>query len=150
MLAIAVGAAAFANRDLLRIKIASVYVKVQPKLSAPETPPPLTPGGESFGDAPWALSALPECLTQISLTRGPRAYVLQHVPPGMLPVKAPAQLKYADCTIRVGSGDARVTRGGDRFHIPANVRFFVKAGALSLLRTKGAFAELRTYTPSKP
>ncbi|MDQ2871767.1 MAG: hypothetical protein M3R35_01410 [Candidatus Eremiobacteraeota bacterium] len=149
MLAIVAVAAAYANRDRLRIKIASVYVKVPPKLSAAETPPPLTGGGHAFGDAPWALSALPECLSQISITHGGRAYVLRHLPTGMTPVQPSTRLTYADCVITVGSSDARVTRRGDRFHIPADVQFFVKPGALSLLRTEGRFAELRTYAPSK-
>ncbi|MGB6519172.1 MAG: hypothetical protein WBE79_11795, partial [Candidatus Cybelea sp.] len=70
----AMGVAAWVNRDLIRIKIASVYARVPAKAGAAAARgqaaiPALT------GDAPWALSALPECLTQLSEWNGSLAYV---------------------------------------------------------------------------
>ena len=145
---IAVAVAAYVNRDLIRIKIASIYVKVPPKpgeghTMTPGTAPPLQ------GDAPWALSALPECLIQTSESTGPKAYVLAHLPPASQPVGPSAALSYGDCTISVAGDEAYVRRGNDRFHIPPPVIFYRSSGTLSLVRIdpKGG-TELRVYEPS--
>ena len=66
--------AAWVNRDLIRIKIASVYARVAPKpgASSPASSAAIAP---MSGDAPWALSALPECFTQVSESSGSGRYV---------------------------------------------------------------------------
>lgn len=145
---VAIAATAYVNRDLIRIKIASVYAPVTPK-PVSGTPSMRRHAGNFAGDAPWALSALPECLSQTSVTRGHLAYVRAHVPPGVQPVVAPASLRYGDCTIRISEQTADVLRGYDRFHIPARVQFFTAPGVLAVLRTQDDTAELRTYSPSK-
>lgn len=143
----AMAIAGWINRDALRIKIASVYAPVPPK---PE-PATTTGGGAAIGlrgDAPWALSALPECLIQTSETTGPRSYVLAHLPPGAVALAAPATLKFGDCTISLVGDEAYVRRAADRFRIPPRARFYRAPGALVLLRedASGGY-ELRVYQP---
>ena len=138
---------AWAERDLIRIKIASVYA------SAPPKPEPASTTGHGSaaglrGDAPWALSALPECLIQTSETTGPLDYVLKHLPSGAVQIVPPAVLAYCDCTIFVRGDEAYVRRGVDRFRIPPRVRLYRTAGSLALLRLGPGGNELRVYQPS--
>lgn len=147
--AVAIIVAGWMNRDLIRIKIASVYASVPPK------PVPTTPigGGNQVplrGDAPWALSALPECLVQMSETTGPQSYTLAHLPPGSASVQPPATLRYGDCTISVAGDEAFVSRGADRFRIPPKIRFYRTQQTLALLRVEGGGTELRVYQPAQP
>ena len=147
VLACAIVAAGWINRDLIRIKIASVYARVHPN---PQ--PPNAPGRETKlglrGDAPWALSALPECLMQMSETTGPLDYVLKHVPAGAQPIGSPASLQYGDCTILLSDDEAYVRRGNDRYRIPPRVRFYRGAGVLALVRESSNGNELRVYQPT--
>ena len=102
------------------------------------------------GDAPWALSALPECLSQLSVTTGSASFVRSHVPAGATPVVPPATLSYGDCTISVAGDEAEVRRGNDRFHIPGSVRFYRGPALLAVLRSGGGGNELRVYLPTHP
>jgi hypothetical protein len=147
VLTVAVTVAGWTNRDLIRIKIASIYARVPPKAAPPN--PIATPNGVPLrGDAPWALSALPECLVQTSETTGPPHYVLSHLPPGATIVMPPAKLTYADCTISIADDEAIVTRGPDRFRIPPRVRFYRTGATLALLHVESGGMELRVYQPS--
>jgi hypothetical protein len=146
VLGVAVGIAGWVNRDLIRVKIASAYGWVPPK------PEPLrtTGGGPEKGlrgDAPWALSALPECLIQTSKSTGSLAFVLQHLPPGSAVVSPPASLTYGDCAISLTGDEAYVRRGADRFRIPPRVRFYRARSGLALLREGSDGNELRVYEP---
>ncbi|MGH7738158.1 MAG: hypothetical protein ACREMP_09880 [Candidatus Tyrphobacter sp.] len=67
--------------------------------------------------APWALSALPECLTPIEEWKGQLRDVRAHLPRGARKVIAPALLQYGNCTVKVLSDSAVVTRGHDRMTI---------------------------------
>ncbi len=143
----AMAIAGWINRDALRIKIASVYAPVPPK---PETATTTGRGAAVglYGDAPWALSALPECLIQTSETTGSRSYVLAHLPAGAVALPAPATLKFGDCTISLAGDEAYVRRATDRFRIPPRVRFFRAPGALALFREDASGGnELRVYQP---
>ena len=147
VLGIAVVAAGWVNRDLIRIKIASIYARVQPKpgeASVPER------GGTASlrGDAPWALSALPDCLIQISESSGPSHYVRAHLPPDATRIVPPATLVYGDCTITIAGEEAFVRRGEDRLRIPPPVKFYHAGDLLALIRETGAIAELRVYQPA--
>lgn len=145
--AIAVTVAAWVNRDLIRIKIASIYARVPPK-----------PGGASRleagtaaslrGDAPWALSALPDCLIQTSKSTGPASYVRAHLPAGAAPIVPPATLVYGDCSITIAGDEAYVRRGNDRLRIPPRVQFYRAKGYLALLRETPGGTELRVYEPA--
>ncbi len=149
VLTVAVVVAGWMNRDLIRIKIASVYAPAPPK-PAPSGSTGTGSKAGLRGDAPWALSALPECLIQMSESTGPQAYTLAHVPAGSVPVPAPATLRYGDCTISVTGDEALVSRGVDRFRIPPKVRFYRTARTLTLLRVEGGGSELRVYQPAQP
>jgi hypothetical protein len=144
----AVVVAAWVNRDLIRIKIASVYARVPAKPGA-ATGAKAAPDGALRGDAPWALSALPECLTQTSESNGPSAYVRTRLPAAATEIVPPATLVYGDCTIRVVGEEAYVLRGSDRLRIPPRVRFYRADGLLALLRETSAGAELRVYQPAR-
>jgi hypothetical protein len=148
VLTVVVLATAWENRELIRIRIAST------NLPAPPKPADSTGGGRSNepfrGDAPWALSALPGCLKQLSITTGTLAFVRSHVPADATPVVPPATLSYGDCTISVTGDEANVRRGNDRFHIPGNVRFFRGPALLAVLRSSGDGNELRLYLPAHP
>jgi len=137
------------NRDLIRIKIASVYAPASPK----PVPSDTTRGGSGgglHGDAAWALSALPGCFIQMSETTGPTSYTLPHLPPGSAPIAPPATLRYGDCTIFVSGDEAFVSRGADRFRIHPAIRFYRTAQTLSLLRVQERGSELRVYQPAQP
>jgi len=117
------------------------------------TPGPIAPGDAVRGpdprpvggDAPWALSALPECFHQVHFASGDAAFVGSKMPPGSRAVAAGATLATADCRLRVGVGDATVARGDNLLRVPPPARFFV-AGDRLLLRTRaGARITLRTY-----
>ena len=148
VLTVVVLATAWENRELIRIRIESTSVPASPK------PADSTGGGAANvpfrGDAPWALSALPECLTQLSVSTGRLSYVRSRVPAGATPVAPPATLSYGDCTISVTGDEAEVRRGNDRFHIPGSVRFYRGPAILAVLRSSGGGNELRIYQPAHP
>lgn len=140
--------AGFANRDRIRLKIASVYASVPPK--AAQGGSVSTQHSRAFrGDAPWALSALPECFSQLSKYTSPTlAYVAAHIPKDVTPVRAPSTLRYADCTVRVAGRTVYVDRGDDRLRIPPPVRLYVGGNRhLALLRKTQTGYELRVYEP---
>ncbi len=141
------GVAAWVNRDLIRIKIASVYARVPPKAGAAAARRKTAISALS-GDAPWALSALPECLIQMSESHGSLAYVRAHLPPGALAIVPPATLVYGDCSIRIDGSEAFVRRGADRLRIPPRVKFYRAEGLLALIRETAQSAELRVYQPA--
>ena len=102
-----------------------------------------------IGDAPWALSALPECLLQRRAFRAPSAAgVLRHLPAGSVRVRAGTTLAVRDCTISTRAGDLEVRRGADRFHIPPPSVLYEIPGGYALLHADGG-AELRLYALSK-
>lgn len=148
MLAVAVTVASWASRDLIRIKIASVYARVAAKPGGAmgaerATAAPLT------GDAPWALSALPECLMQLSESNGSAAYVRAHLPAGAVPIRPPATLHYGDCSVTIAGDEAYVRRGSDRLRIPPSVQFYRAQGLLVTIRETPQQVELRVYEPVK-
>lgn len=133
-------------RDLIRIRIAAALGDVKAKPEAFHTAG-AAPVFGLRGDAPWALSALPECVIQTSVTTGPRAYVLAHLPRAAAPVSSHAVLHYGNCTVTVDGNQAYVARGPDRFRIPPVVRLYRAPGALAVLREDGVGNELRVYGP---
>ena len=149
VLGIGVVVAAWVNRDLIRIKMASVYARVAPK---PGVSSSMSSGGTASmsGDAPWALSALPECLTQVSKSTGSRRYVRAHLPHSARRIVPPARLAYGDCTISIDGDEAFVRRGSDRFRIPPRVQFYRVRGEVAMIRETAASVELRVYQPVRP
>ncbi|HEY6484783.1 MAG TPA: hypothetical protein VIX83_00170 [Candidatus Cybelea sp.] len=146
---VAIAVAAWVNRDLIRIKLASVYARVAPKPAAPlHSSGARAPG--FAGDAPWALSALPECLSQVSMSSGSVRYVRARIPRGAARIEPPARLAYGDCTIAITGNAALVSRGADRFRIPPSVAFYRAAGLLAVMRESDGNVELRVYQPVRP
>jgi hypothetical protein len=148
VLAVAVTVAGWVNRDLIRIKIASVYAHVSAKPGGPTGPGRAT-AAPLTGDAPWALSALPECLTQTSESTGSRAYVRAHLPAGAVPIVPPATLHYGDCSVTITGDEAYVRRGNDRLRIPPRVEFYRAHDILAMIRETPQTVELRVYEPAQ-
>lgn len=147
MLAIFVLAGVWFNRERIALSIKSVYASVPPK--AAQTPPPSKrPHTTVFGDAPWALSALPECFVQQSKTTGPKNFVLAHIPAGMTMLSPGQRAVFADCTLQVKGDTILVTRGADRLRIPPVSRLYRLGSTLALLRGGNGGLELRVYTAS--
>jgi hypothetical protein len=146
VLGVAIAVAAWVNRDLIRIKIASVYARVPPKAGS-AGPRERATTAPLHGDAPWALSALPDCLTQTSRSSGTLRYVRSRLPPHAVPIVPPATLVYGNCSIKVAGREAYVRRGADSFRIPPRAEFYREGASLMLLRASADGAELRIYQP---
>jgi hypothetical protein len=140
----AVLATAWANRDLIRITIAGTNLRVPPKPGASNVPARAARGALR-GDAPWALSALPECLSQTLESTGSARYVRKHLPANASPIVPPATLVYGDCTIVIAGDEAFVRRGADRLRIPPRVRFYRSPARLALIRDEAQGSQLRVY-----
>lgn len=152
MLTVAVLATAWSNRDRIR---ESVTPQAPPRHFAASTTPHGgfegeggAGGGPLRGDAPWALSALPDCLIQQSVATGTLAYVRSKLPAGATAQPAGTILHYGPCTILVRDGEALVSRGPDRLRIPPHVTLYRAGNRLALLRDSDARGELRVYTTS--
>jgi hypothetical protein len=119
-------------------------VKVPPK--AAQAPPPSKRVAAAFvGDAPWALSALPECFTQQSKSNGPLKYVLAQLPTGAAMLRPGSVVDVADCRVAVTADTVLVTRGSDRLRVPPISRLYRAPGSLALLRGADDGFELRVY-----
>jgi len=111
-------------------------------------PPSTFHPGPLGAEAPWALSALPECWLQQKVWRAPRVTGLRaHLPADARPIAPGSVLVYRNCTLKVRQSDAVVTRGKDRFHIPPETHFYSYDEELIFVRQSKA-AELRVYTIS--
>ncbi len=115
----------------------------------------LNGNGAVRGDAPWALSALPECMVQLAEGKGSVAVLLAHLPRGAQRVVPPVTLQYDDCTLSIAGDEALVRRGADRLRIPPVARFYRFQGGIALLRTAPCkhghcLATLRVYRTIKP
>ena len=148
MLAAAVTVAGWVNRDPIRIRIASVYAHVAAKPGG-ATGPVRATAAPLTGDAPWALSALPECLTQTSESNGSWEYVRTHLPAAAVPVRPPATLQYGDCSVTITGDEAYVRRGSDRLRIPPSVQFYRAHDLLVMIRQTPQSVELRVYEPAQ-
>ncbi|HEV2262194.1 MAG TPA: hypothetical protein VGR69_07920 [Candidatus Rubrimentiphilum sp.] len=129
------------------MKIASVHASVPPK--AAQGGPLGSKGAKPvWVSAPWALSALPECLRQTYEATGNRAFVTGRMPPGFVRLHAGASLRYTDCAIAVGTDTIFIRRGKDRFYVPARSQLFQRGDALALMYEQGSRAVLRIYQPA--
>ncbi|MGA8841874.1 MAG: hypothetical protein WB491_15400 [Candidatus Aquilonibacter sp.] len=97
------------------------------------------------GDAPWALSALPDCFVQSSETTGSVAYVRAAIPAGAQPVPDGSRLSYGPCTILVRKSELLVDRGSDHLRVPPRAELYTSGHSLVLVRTSGNSAVLRAY-----
>jgi hypothetical protein len=145
VLTIAVAVTAWSTGNLMRFHLASSKHAMPPqhlRLSEGAAAPG---GGEVTGDAPWALSALPECFAQRQETTGNAADVRAKLPAGARPIPAGTRLAFGSCTIFVRNGELLVVRGADRLRIPPRATLYRIGRSLALVRTSGKSAVLRTY-----
>jgi hypothetical protein len=139
----------------LRIVVGAGRGTIAPKPASSLAPATTSPHGLR-GDAPWALSALPECLIQSEEWTGTLAAVRNHLPASATRISPPAKLDYADCTVTIVDDWATVTRGDTRLRIPPFATFYRVAGSgLALLRSSGCTtakcpAVLRVYATPAP
>jgi hypothetical protein len=98
------------------------------------------------GDAPWALSALPDCFMQQSEWAGTATYVDAHLPHSAQAVAPGTTLAFGPCTISVRRGEVFVSRGSDRFRIPPYAVLYRSGAKLWLLRRAEHSSVLRSYT----
>ena len=96
----------------------------------------------------WALSAVPECLSQVSLTTGPLPYVKAHLPATATALAPGTILHYADCTLRYDGSTVRLTRGSDRLTVPPRANLYMRGRRLYLLHRDKHGNQLREYAPS--
>jgi hypothetical protein len=116
--------------------------------SAPRSQPPASAGSATVrGDAPWALSALPDCARQHSETRGDRAFGSRAIPRDATPVSG--HLQAGPCSIDVGEAGIVVERGKDRLRIPPPARLLYAGGRYYLYEPDRKGAILRVYSFEK-
>jgi hypothetical protein len=126
------------------LDVRSVQATGSPSPPRPQSASTLVPPGVT-GEAPWALSALPECFVQESQARGSMRFVLAHLPAHARQLPSHVLSRSGDCAVHVLVNSALVERGGERLTIPPTARFWVAGRRLAFVRTIGANAELRVY-----
>ncbi len=144
VLAILVAATAWTHRDLIRIRIAPTSLPAPPK-AMDESSAGRRSNVPLSGDAPWALSALPDCATPGLFAHGPFAYVRAKLPGDAVAIAPGTTFAFGACTISVGNGEIRVQRGLDRLRIPPLATLYRSGDGLVLLRRTGTSGELRVY-----
>lgn len=131
-------------------KMSSPNVRVSAPASGTPSParrqgPPSAAGnGVLSGDAPWALSALPDCARQHEEVRGAPSHVEAKIPRDAHVVEG--HLDAGPCSLFASKQGIEVRRGGVRLRIPPPARL-LHAGDRYYLYTqdrKGAL--LRVYT----
>jgi len=146
VLSVLVIATAWFNRDTI-LRLSSLDAKDAPKPAVGGSAGPRV-DVSIRGDAPWALSALPDCLLQTSYARGPLALVRSKLPRGARALKAGVTLTFGPCTISVGNGELTVQRGTDRLRVPPRITLYAVPAGLALVRERGKTSELRLYKTS--
>ncbi len=96
------------------------------------------------GDAPWALSALPDCARQHSEDRGNAATIRAKIPSDATAVDG--RVHAGPCTIDVTADGIFVRRGSDRLRIPPPARLLYWDDRYYLYEEDRKGAILRVYT----
>ena len=98
------------------------------------------------GDAPWALSALPECFRQLSSASGSYAFARSKLPSGARPLGNGESLTVADCRVTVRGDEIEVVRGTERLRVPPEARLLLAGPARIVLdRRDGKREDVRVY-----
>jgi hypothetical protein len=147
VLTIGVIATAWTNRDLIRTRMHFTNLPVPPKARDASGGGGTRVDESLSGDAPWALSALPDCATEERMARGSPSFVRSKLPRDAVRIHPGTTLVLGACTILVGSGEVWVKRGSDRLRIPPIATLYRTAEGLALLRRSGKTLELRVYEP---
>ena len=130
-------------RHARKLDVAAVQASGSPSASRPQ--PSSKPDTGVAGEAPWALSALPECFEQLSETRGSFAFAAARLPTGGRLAPSGSALRAADCSVSVGERGLLVRRGDLRLVVPPDARLYVWPDRFAVLRRDGASADLRLY-----
>lgn len=149
VLVVAILATAWWDRDWLRLKIASVHVEASPPGISFQHSIGQTSQKPFIAVAPWALSAVPECLLQRRLVQGDVAYVRAHLPP-LTPLGVGQSIRVADCTMTVTKNGIDLVRGVDKMHIPAPTDLYRQGQRLWLYETTQGVPLLRSYDARAP
>jgi hypothetical protein len=96
------------------------------------------------GDAPWALSALPDCARQHSEVRGDVASIRAKIPSGATAING--SVHAGPCTIDVTASGIFVRRGSDRLRIPPPARLLHWDDRYYLYAQNRNAAMLRVYS----
>jgi len=113
--------------------------------SAPRAEPDESASPASLhGDAPWALSALPDCARQHSEDRGSIAFVRAKIPAHATPLEG--TLHAGPCTIDITANGIFVQRGRDRLRIPPPARLLHWDDRYYLFTQNRKAAVLRVYS----
>jgi hypothetical protein len=127
------------------LEVSSVRATGTPSVPRAEATPTPEKVAAVAGNAPWALSALPECFAQDLEAHGTFAFALSKIPPAMQPIAPGHRLETVDCVLHVAAHSGIVERGAERLVIPPDARFLWNSGHLALLRKTGSLGELRLY-----
>jgi hypothetical protein len=101
------------------------------------------------GDAPWAMSAVPECFRQRREVHGPTAYVRKALPASARPVAAGTTVVASDCTLRVGTDSLELHRGSESLRVPPEATLYALGGnEYALFRSDEHGVVLRFYETS--
>jgi hypothetical protein len=134
------------RRDL---KVASLPAHGTPSPPRHEAASTFAPGPVT-GNAPWALSALPECFRQESEAHGSAAFVTGQLPASARRLEPGTVLAVADCRLLVGRATLTVERGRERLVVPPDTRAYALGDGLAVLRRAAARSELRVYRRVSP
>jgi len=105
------------------------------------------PSGALRGEAPWALSALPDCARQHSESHGPAEQIAARIPAGAHELHG--RVIAGPCTLDVSSAGILVERGQDRLRIPPPARLLEYNDRYYLYTEQKKAADLRIYSLSK-
>jgi hypothetical protein len=104
------------------------------------TPSPVT------GDAPWAMSAVPECFRQRREVQGPTEFVRARIPTGARVVPPGTTIASGDCELVVGEGSLELRRGSESLRVPPTATLYALSGGdIALLRRDRTGTVLRFY-----
>ena len=101
-----------------------------------------------IGEAPWALSAVPECFEQVRLVRGPASRTRVRLPPGSTHLRAGSVVWVADCKVTVLAREVRLARGTDRLIVPPLAAAYAAGNRLTVVRRFSNQVDVRYYRPS--
>ena len=101
-----------------------------------------------IGDAPWALSAVPECFRQERFARGAIGHVAVTLPPGSQRLRPGTVVRLADCRLFVERDALTLVRGTERLVVPPHATAYLAGPRLTVVRRFGKSIDARVYGPS--
>jgi hypothetical protein len=126
------------------LRVASERARGTPSPPRREAASTFDPGAV-IGDAPWALSAVPECFRQTGETHGSAGFVAAHLPAGARRLAPGTVVVAADCRVSVGAATLAVDRRGERLIVPPRTSVYAAGDGLAVLRAAGGSYDLRVY-----